>query len=493
MTMWPESVMPWARRERQEVMTIKGYADLDGIFHPRSVAVIGVSNVPVQAGLLEPFVTCGFKGNIYPVGRSGGEIFGLKIYPSLSEIPGPVDYAVFGTPAASVPSLIEECVRKGVKAASFFTGGFSEVGTAEGKELQARILGLARKGGMRLIGPNCLGLYCPGSRIAFIPDPPLGPGPVALFSQSGGNCVYAIRAGAPRGLRFSKVASYGNAVDIDESELLEYFAADAETKIIGGYIEGFKDGSRFDRALRTAASKKPVVIMKGGKTGAGARSCLSHTGSLAGGDGIWRTVARRNGALLVASMEEMIDSLVTFRFLPPVKGTRAAVVGWGGGASVQAADECEKEGLTLPCFPEAVQEEMANHWMKAGSILDNPVDTVSWTRDPKGFRGVIDAVARWDGADVLILHMGVIGGLMSLAAMLEYLPSVVDTYVEAIKSAGKPAAIILHSNATSDTWAAFYPEARKCVDAGVPVYHSFSGAARAIVRYSEWCNRRCAG
>ncbi|MBI4331521.1 MAG: CoA-binding protein [Chloroflexi bacterium] len=460
---------------------------LDSIFHPKSVAVVGVSNTPVQLGLMRPFLTCGFAGNIYPVHRDGGTILGLKVYRSIADIPGLVDYVVFGTPAASIPSLLEECAAKGVKAASFFTAGFGETGTEGGKSLERRILEIARYAGIRLIGPNCLGLYCPESHISFIPDSPLEPGSVGFISQSGGNSVYVIRAGASRGLTFSKVVSYGNAVDVDESELLEYLADDAATGVIGAYVEGVKDGERFRRALREAAAKKPVIVMKGGNTRSGARASASHTGALASQKHIWDSLLRESQAMGVESMEEMLDLLVAFRYMRPVRGTRAGIVGWGGGASVQAADECEAEGLDLPAFPPSLRNELARHWLPTGSILGNPVDTVSWSRDRAGFAKIIDAVAAWDGVDVLILHMGVIGGLMGLETMLELFPVVTGAYIEAAGKTSKPVAVVFHSNATPEVGAAFFEQARKCQQAAIPVYDSLGRTARAIVRYAGFC------
>ncbi len=227
------------------------HTDLEYIFHPRSVAVVGVSQNPVQLGLMRPFITCGFAGPVYPVNRQGGEILGLKVYTSLNDIPGTVDYVVFGTPAPSIPRLLEDCAVKGVKVASLFTAGFGESGNAEGSALQDEICTIARRGGIRLIGPNCLGLYCPAGRISFIPDPPLEPGPVGFIAQSGGNSVYMIRAGAARGLSFSKVVSYGNAADIDESELLDYLAIYVNLK--STYPKGLampvNDGDRLDIVL----------------------------------------------------------------------------------------------------------------------------------------------------------------------------------------------------------------------------------------------------
>lgn len=465
------------------------YTDLDYIFHPKSVAVVGVSPDPVQWGLIDPFIGCGFPGKLYPVHPNYQEVLGLKVYKSIKDIPGTVDYVVFGTPASSVPFVLQECALKGVKVVSFFTAGFSESGTEGGRRLEGEILNIARQSGIRLIGPNCLGLYCPRSRIGFIPDPPLEPGPVGFISQSGGNSIYFIRTGAARGLLFSKVISYGNGVDIDESELLEYMASDPETEIIAVYVEGVKNGRRFCQALQKAASVKPVIVLKSGQTGAGVRSCASHTGAMAGDWQVWDAAVRQSGALMVDSMEEMVDLAVTFRYMRHVTGRRAGVVGWGGGASVLAADVCEAEGLIVPPFPALLQAELIKYFPAAGSILTNPVDSVSWTKGSAGYQGIIKAVANWDGIDILILQAGLVAGLLSDKMMLEFYPKLVDIYLEGARNSPKPAAIILHSNVTSQWWTLFYQQAQRCFEAGIPVYHSFQGAVRAISRYYRYCLR----
>jgi acyl-CoA synthetase (NDP forming) len=297
-----------------------GNADLDMVFNPKSVAVVGVpadsSRHSMARTYVRALVECKFNGPIYPVNPKGGEINGLKIYPNVKDVPDSVDYVISCIPATLAPQLARDCVAKGVKAIQFFTSGFGEEGTEEGKRLEAEICDIARQGGIRLIGPNCMGVYCPKSGLSYALDYSTESGPVALICQSGGNAIYFVRHAAQRGVRFSKVVSFGNAVDVDESDLLEYLTNDTETKIIAAYIEGLKDGRRFSQVVRRAAAAKPVIIMKGGSTEAGARAVASHTGVLAGSARIWDGLLRQAGVIPASTLEELADIVVTLLYLP---------------------------------------------------------------------------------------------------------------------------------------------------------------------------------
>jgi len=247
-----------------------GNADLNFVFNPKSVAVAGVSPSRGYDAMAETYVRalieCKFNGPIYPINPKGGELKGLKVYPNVKDVPDSLDYVISCIPAAAVPQLIKDCAAKGVKTVQFFTSGFSENGTEEGRRLEAEVCDLARRGGIRLIGPNCMGVYCPKAGLSYAPDYPTESGPVSFMCQSGGNAIYFTRYAAQRGVRFSKLISFGNAADINENELMEYFTADPETEIIAAYIEGFKNGRCFSQAVRKAAAVKPVIIMKGGLT-----------------------------------------------------------------------------------------------------------------------------------------------------------------------------------------------------------------------------------
>lgn len=259
---------------------------LDFLFHPNSIAVVGVSTDTTRLAsgqvFLRALIDAGFKGKIYAVSRERGEIFGFKIHPGINNIPDRVDYVISAIPAQDTPQLIIDCADKGVKAIHMFTAGFSEIADEEGEQLQSQIATMARQRGIPIIGPNCMGLYCPKTGLAFHPDMPKESGPIGFISQSGGNAILAVREAGSRGVYFSKVISYGNACDLNESDFLEYLTHDPETRIIAAYIEGVKDGARFIEALKQATKVKPVIVYKGGITESGTRAVASHTGVIAG-------------------------------------------------------------------------------------------------------------------------------------------------------------------------------------------------------------------
>src|SRR5215217_7892466 len=346
---------------------------LEAIFHPRNVAIVGLSSGSTARtgfggnGFLTSIRDMGFAGPLYPVNPKATEIEGLPCYPSLRAIPEPVDYVISSVPAPAVPQLVDDAIATGVRAIHFFTAGFRETGEADRAELEQRAMARLRAAGIRVIGPNCMGLYVPSAGLSFMPGFPTEAGDVCLISQSGANAGEFVRQAAARGVRFSKVVSYGNAADLNESDFLEYAAEDPETRAICAYIEGVADGRRFVTTLRRAARRKPVVILKGGRTGAGARAAASHTGSLAGSLEVFDALCRQMGALRVESLDALVDFAVAFRFVDPPAGPGVAIVGMGGGTSVLAADAVAAAGLTVPPLPEEGQAELRRFTPVAGT------------------------------------------------------------------------------------------------------------------------------
>jgi acetyltransferase len=347
---------------------------LEEILHPKSIAVAGASGSSRGSGFLMPLLEFGFSGDIYPINPKYTEIKGIKVYPSVRDIPGPVDYVISAVPASQVLGLIDDCAGKGVKAIHLFTARFSETGRPEAVELELEILRRAKKVGIRLIGPNCLGVYYPAEGISFENDFPKEPGRVGLASQSGGAAGAIIKMAEMRGIRFSKAISYGNALDFNEGDYLEYFAQDPETDIIMMYIEGVRDGRMFLDILKRTTLHKPVIIIKGGKGHSGARATNSHTGSLAGSMRVWQAMVNQAGGVSATDLEELIDLCVAFRFLPPIKGRNVGVAGGGGGSSVLAADECEAAGLNVIPLPDAIRQELKDKGIQIWDWIGNPVD-----------------------------------------------------------------------------------------------------------------------
>jgi len=468
------------------------HSDLDSIFNPRSVAVAGVSTKSEGAGFgginyLNSLLHCGFKGKIYPVNPKGGEIKGLKVYPNVKDIPEPVDYVISCIPASAALELMRDCAAKGVKGIHFYTSGFSETATKEGDQLEKAACSLARQSGIRVIGPNCMGVYHPKGGLAFVSDSSNESGSVGLICQSGGNAIYLIRAAAQRGIRFSKAISYGNACDVNESDLLEYLADDPDTKIITAYIEGVNNGQRFKQALNKTASTKPVVVLKAGTSEIGAVAAASHTGSLSGSERIWDGLLHQVGAVRVYSLEELIDMAVTFSYLSLPAGRRTAVLGVGGGTTVLLADDCAGAGLIVPRFPPVTRKELSNLLgSEAGTILNNPVD-LSADAWRVGFYDILKVLANSDNIDLTMVHFPF--SITSLppprAETWEFL---LQDVLRAYRELTKPLVVVIHFLVFEEDCKWMLKAQRKCYEAGIAVYHSIGGAAKAVdrlLRYRE--------
>ncbi len=466
---------------------------LDAIFNLRSVAIVGVSTgAGFNTGnlFLGHIIEYGFKGRIYPVNPRGGEVRGTKVFPRLKDIPGPVDYVISCVRAPLVPQLIRDCAARGVKGICIFTSGFSEIGTRQGRNLEEEVRRLVKDTGVRVMGPNCLGIFSPKAGFSYAPDYPRECGDVAFLCQSGGNTLYLVRAAAARGIRFSKVASYGNAVDIDETDLLEYFRQDPETDVIAAYIEGVKDGRRFHRALKQTARSKPVVILKGGRTGAGSAVAASHTAVMAGSGPVWRGAVQQAGAISVDTLDELADMLVTLRYLPPPGGKRVAMVGIGGGAGVLATDDWDDLGFVLPRLPEDMQQAWRTALGNdAGTILGNPLDVPRLGTGQEPFPALTRLHA-WEGIDLLVFHVPVRGMMMSAPAATAIFDIESEMAIKVHRAPGRPVAAVVHYQANTDGWGMAASQGRKFCEAGVPVYHSIAGAGKAIDRYLRYLAAR---
>ncbi|MEX0786178.1 MAG: CoA-binding protein [Dehalococcoidia bacterium] len=464
---------------------------LDILFHPRSVAVVGASTTQGPGG---GFVTAiqemGFAGDLYPVNPKAEEIQGLRCYPSLSAVPGDVDHVISCVPVPVVPQLVEECAAKNVRSIHFFTAGFSETGDAHRAQQEQKVLARAKKLGMRVLGPNCMGLYVPESGLGFMPGMPVEPGPVGLVSQSGANAGDICRTGGARGLRYSKVISYGNAADLDESDFFDYLAEDDATTVILSYIEGVRDGKRFLSALRRAASRKPVIILKGGRTEAGSRATISHTGSLAGQLRVFDAVCRQAGALRVDSIDELVDCAAAFSFVKQLAGPRIGLVGVGGGHSVLAADDVAAAGMQVPPLPAATQRALARFTPVAGTSVRNPVDTnVGFGPDgPRLMDETLRLVAEAPNIDVIFFQapVGWGPGRRDPDTLAEQARVLATSTGEAMARFGKPVITPIYPPMNADALAATTAFQEEAARHGIATFPSVPRAARALRRMLDW-------
>ncbi len=464
---------------------------LDYIFHPRSIAIAGVSSDSKEFSIANSFITrfrkAGFKGNIYPLNPSGGEVTGMKIYPGVRDIPEPVDYVVSAIPARNTPQLIADCAAKGVKLVHLFSAGFSELGNETGQQLEAEIAAIARQGGVRLSGPNGMGLYCPSTGLSFDDGFTRESGPLGWLAQSGRNCTYVIRDAITHGLYFSKVISYGNGVDLNESDFLEYFRDDPETEIIAAYIEGVKDGRRFFRVLKEAAQVKPVIVMKAGTTEAGSRAAQSHTAAIAGSETVWSAALKQAGAIQVHSLDEMVDLLLLFRFMSRPRGNNISIIGFSGGAGIQATDSCVNAGINVPLAPLEIQEKLKEICEgEAGSIFKNPFDL--WPRrGARGTTGAIELIAGWDKTDLLMVHMQFD---LSLANRARLAKPYLDTLTKLGNEIRKRTVVVLDFIITAEARKLSLEVQSAFAEAGFPVFPSSSRAATALGRFMQYYKDR---
>jgi acyl-CoA synthetase (NDP forming) len=347
---------------------------LEEILHPRSIAVVGASASGRGGGFVHPLIELGYKGKIYPVNPKYPEIMGLKAYGRVTDIPGPVDYVISSVPSTAALGLMQDCVEKGVKCVHFFTARFSETGRKDAADLEQEILRTAQEGGVRIIGPNCMGVYYPEEGIAFNSGMPRESGSVGLASQSGGALMDIVGFSTQKGLRFSKAISYGNALDFNECDYLEYLTQDPKTKLIMMYIEGLRDGRRFVSTLKKATAVKPVIVLKGGRGDAGTRATASHTGSMAGSREMWQSMVDQTGIVTALDFEELADIAVAFHFLPPDIGRKVGVIGGSGGTSVLAADICEEAGLNVIPLPQDIRDDLREQGNPTWDWISNPVD-----------------------------------------------------------------------------------------------------------------------
>jgi len=351
---------------------------LHPIFHPRTVALFGVpSNPDAWGGMFHrSLLGSGFaKERMFLINPKADEISGLPCYADLMAVPADIDHVISLVPARVVPELVDQCIAKGVRSLHLFTAGFSETGDSEMAQVEYESIEKLRAAGIRTVGPNCLGLYCPASGLTFSEEFPMEQGNVFLISQSGANASGIIRNMTPRGVRFSKAVSFGNGADLKAHDFFDYAANDPQTEVVISYLEGVGGGRELFEALKRCAAVKPTIILKGGLTGAGARAANSHTGSLAGSREVFEAVCRQAGAMRVNSMEELYDLTVGITTdLRSIAGRRVVLVGGPGGFAVLSADEIAGQGLEMPETPEEAKEQLHEFIPVAGSSVNNPID-----------------------------------------------------------------------------------------------------------------------
>ena len=369
------------------------------LLEPASVAVIGASTRAGAIGtvLLHNLREAKYAGRLYAVNPRHSRVQGVRCYPAIGAVPGPVDLAVIATKAATVPELLEECGRAGVRAAVVISGGFGETGS-DGRALEQSLLAIARRHGMRLLGPNCLGVLRPaGGLNASFARGGARAGSLGLISQSGAFCAALLDWALPHRVGFSSVVSLGASVDVDFGELIDYLASDPATAHILLYIEGVRDARRFVSALRAAARIKPVILMKVGRYPAGSRAIRSHTGTRVGMDEVFEAVVRRTGVVRVKTVGQLVAAAQALAARIRPQGSRFAIITNGGGPGVMAADRATELGLELAELAPATVETLGRV-LPANWSHGNPLDLIGDADDAR-YRAAVEACLADPGVD----------------------------------------------------------------------------------------------
>ena len=470
--------------------------EFEPIFYPRSIAVVGVSQNMFKAGSvwLKALVDAGFKGRIYPIHPNGGEFSGLKAYSSIKEVPEIVDYVIVSIPREAVPQLMDDCAHR-VRAVHFFTAGFGEAGDAVGRRLEEELVQKAKQGGFHIIGPNCIGVYSPEARVPYGPSGRLGEvGSVGFISQSGGIGEKLFELGVARNIKYSKGISFGNGIDLDSSDYMEYMGIDSRISVIGAYLEGTRNAHRLFATMKKVARLKPLVIWKAGRTAVGAAAAASHTGSIASSAAIWSAAMTQAGVIEVQDVEELTDTLLIFQHLgqQEVKGSGIAVVGGmadgGGGVSVSASDACAELGLIMPVLSPETRHQLTDLIGHVGSILRNPVDLSQSGSNPDTIKKAAALVLADSSIDLVIVQI-------DAGIFLKYLPwglvkSIYEVFIELAAAKGKPIVIVSPPGAFETQRIEMEQQMSQ---ASIPVFPTMKRAGRAIMNLSRYSKLRNEG
>ncbi|WP_456396534.1 acetate--CoA ligase alpha subunit [Thermococcus sp.] len=457
---------------------------VEALFKPRSVAVIGASGKPGKIGysIMKNIIEYGYEGKIYAVNVKGGEIEisgrKFKVYKSILDVPDEVDMAVIVVPAKFVPQVVEECGKKGVKALPIISSGFGELGE-EGRKVEEALVETAHKYGMRILGPNIFGVvYTPTKLNATFGPTDVLPGKLALVSQSGALGIALMGWTILEKVGLSAIVSIGNKSDLDDADMLEYFENDENTGAILIYMEGVKDGRRFMETAKRVSMKKPIIIIKAGRSERGAKAAASHTGSLAGADKIYEAAFKQSGVLRALTVGEAFDWARTLSNLPEPAGENVVILTNGGGIGVMATDAAEEEGLHLYDNLDDLKV-FANHMPPFGSYK-NPVDLTGMA-DARSYEGAVrDALAN--------PNMHAIAVLYCQTAVLDP-RDLADLVIREYNESGrkKPLVVAIVGGI----------EAKEAIDRlneeGIPAYPEPERAIKslaALYRWSRWRNRQ---
>ncbi len=399
-------------------------------FEPRGVAIIGASDRPdkLSHGILKNMLQYGYAGGIYPVNPKNSEILGKPCYADILSVPDPVDLAVIILPASAIPAVLDDCGKKGIKAVTVISGGFKEVGEA-GKQLEAQILEITKKFNMRMIGPNCVGTFnlVTGMNTTFIKGLPARGG-IGFVSQSGAVCGGIVDHVLGKGVGFSHFLSLGNEADVTETDMMEYLADDADTTVIAIYAEGIRDGRRFIDTAKKITAKKPILILKAGRSEEGARAVSSHTGSLAGSHAAYQAAFKQSGVIEVTNATDLLNAAMALDWLKLPKGSRTAIITNAGGPAALASDSLAENDIQLASISAETQARLREKLNPAAQV-SNPIDMLGGATELE-YGHALESVLMDEGVDMVL-------AVLVPQALVDPV-KVAQSFVEAAKKSDKP-------------------------------------------------------
>jgi acetyltransferase len=457
---------------------------LDRIFFPKSVAVAGVSQRMDNPGtlLLRSLQDMDYSGDIYPVNPRHKEILGFKCYPDIVSLPPGLDLAILSVPPQAVPPLVRECAASAAGGCVINTAGFSETGREEGRRLEKEIEEAITGSELRLVGPNCMGIYSSRGKLALFAGMFPMQGRVSVISQSGSLASITYMTGLERNLQFDKVVSSGNELDLNCADYLEYYAEDDHTEMILAYLEEVRDARRFLETARELRGKKPLIVLKSGLTHSGGKAAASHTASIGGKAEILEGAFRQAGVIQVRDMAEMVDCAAALFHLPPCTGSRVAIISSPGGLAVNSADAVEWYGLELSELSGSTRKELANILPAEGTSVSNPVDLGFGAVTPGVYRRVLEVLDADPSVD-LMLAVG--SAPASRDGDIGLINATTNEVIEARPTLNKPIVVVLFPSSFTA------PYTLKLHSAGIPAYATPTAACKALSEHIRFYNQTC--
>jgi len=466
--------------------------DFQKFFNPRHIAIVGVSTGNYKFGgtsFLMKLQDGGYPGKLYPINPNAKEIRGLKIFPDVLSLPEVPDLAMVCVAAKFVPSVLEQCAQIGLRHIHILTSGFNETGREEGRRLEEQLVAISKANRLLIIGPNCMGPYCPSARLTAWGAIPGLSGTLGIISQSGGLTQRLTEYTYSLGIGVGKAVSFGNGTVLNATDFLEAMAEDESISIIAMYLESVRDGRRFLQIARDVGKKKPIILWKGGESRAGAATAASHTGAMSGEQRLWEAFFRQTGTIHVRSMNECVDIIMALSMLSAPAGKGVFIIGGGGGNSVACGDLCVREGLDVPQLSASSMESLRRVVPVAGSIAGNPLDMWLTFTDAGYLADVLDLAYKDPSVSMVIVDRLIPRKAFHMPDMIDPTPEIIEFLqsrhnkkptVFAIDSeGGDPDLVRKGSNLKT-----------QFCNSGIPAYPSVRRAARALFHLYSYHNFR---